>query len=467
MVLVMDLVGLAIGWNGLVLVLVRGCVGGEIYWMDTTVREEGELVEGNFDCVHRTRRRAGRAAASVSSNTIFIGSHAALVFFDATQLDCSTHILYSKAPKGTYPAGAPLAAVHPNPFPSSVMMAPRDDSNASANAFPITEAQLTGHYFETLGYGMYLATCCLCAQTLFWIPQPGGGERLRRRSEIRWLLISVFFFLFVVSTFDDIIGLVHMILAFVKYQGPGGAKGELTNIHEWIHIVRSFDQIGIMIVGDFVLIYRCFVVYGRRWPAIAVSFMLYLAGIAMGIKLINAAITLNSNVIKPWWSAFFAITAAQNVLTTSLLVWRIWRVEHRNAKLRASRDISLSAPVSQPRLRKVIRVVTESGLAYSTLVFVTFVALQATGITFNVIIIRSTPRREDEFIEFAQTERGIAGRAFSGLQFISHATATADQGNTMEIVNINVTIKSTTDRLDDGELQVDAYSTKNDAAKIV
>ena len=78
-----------------------------------------------------------------------------------------------------------------------------------------------------------------------------------------------------------------------------------------------------MIVGDFVLIYRCFVVYGRRWQAIAVSFILYLTGIAMGIKLMsveittsNAAITLNSNVIKPWWSAFFAITAAQNVLTT-------------------------------------------------------------------------------------------------------------------------------------------------------
>ena len=93
MVLVMDLVGLAIGRNGSVLVLVRGCVGGEIYWMDPTAREEGESVEGNFDCVHRTRRRAGRAAASVSSNTIFIGSHAALVFFDVAQLDCSIHIL--------------------------------------------------------------------------------------------------------------------------------------------------------------------------------------------------------------------------------------------------------------------------------------------------------------------------------------------------------------------------------------
>jgi hypothetical protein len=114
------------------------------------------------------------------------------------------------------------------------MIVPRDDSNA----FPITEAQLTGIYFETLTYGMYLVTCCFCAQTLFWIPQPGGGERLRQRSEIQWLLVGIFCFIFVVSTFDDIIGLLHMILAFVKYRGAGGPKEELTNIHDWINIAR-------------------------------------------------------------------------------------------------------------------------------------------------------------------------------------------------------------------------------------
>lgn len=152
-----------------------------------------------------------------------------------------------------------------------------------------------------------------------------------------------------------------------------------------------------MIVGDFVLIYRCYIVYGRRWIVVVPSFMLYLTGIAMAIKLMfveittsNGAITLNSNVIKPWWSAFFAITAAQNVLTTSkltafpvpiayfhvlaLLVWRIWRVEHQNARYRAtvSRTNSMTPP-PQTHLRKVIRVVAESGLAYSTLVFMTFV----------------------------------------------------------------------------------------------
>ncbi|KAF8197780.1 hypothetical protein K438DRAFT_1584679, partial [Mycena galopus ATCC 62051] len=232
----------------------------------------------------------------------------------------------------------------------------------------ITAAQLTGLYFETLAYGMYLVTCCFCAQTLFWIPPPGGVERLRRRGEVRWMLVSIFCLIFVVSMLDDITGMIHIMAAFVRYKGAGGAQEELTNIRDWINIVRVFNQNANMIMGDFVLLYRCYIVYGRRWIVIAPSFMLYLAGIAMTVKLLeaqittrNAAITLTSNIIKPWSSAFFAITAAQNVLTTCMEVSI------------PSRKSSLSAPVHQPQLRKVIRVVGESGLAYSTLVFLTFV----------------------------------------------------------------------------------------------
>ncbi|KAF7348477.1 hypothetical protein MVEN_01365000 [Mycena venus] len=365
------------------------------------------------------------------------------------------------------------------------MITPRDDSNV----FPVTEAQLTGNYFETLTYGMYLVTCCFCARTLFWIPVAGGEERLRRTSEIRWMLVSVFCFIFVVQTFDDIIGLWHNLVAFVKYKGPGGALKDFQNLHDWINIARSFAQTANMIVGDFVLIYRCFIVHGRRWLVIVPSFILYLTGIAMAVKLMvveitvtNAAQTLNSSVIEPWWCAFFAITAAQNVLTTSLLVWRIWRVEHQNARYRGTGARSASiTPIPQPRLRKVIRVVAESGLAYSTLVFMTFVVsvcnsnalypmsdatLQATGITFNVIIVRSTPRRDEQFTTFDQTERGTVvtseasggGRGFSKLQFVSHPAS--NQSKTIDNSGVHVTIKSTTDadRLEDGDSHVETYS---------
>ncbi|KAJ7289590.1 hypothetical protein C8J57DRAFT_1278083 [Mycena rebaudengoi] len=113
------------------------------------------------------------------------------------------------------------------------MIAPRD-----SKLFPITEAQLTGNYFETLTYGMYLVTCCFCARSLFWIPQPEGEERLRPRSEIRWMLVSVFCLIFVVNTFDDLIGLVHNIAALDKYTGPGGSQEELTS-NDWINPARA------------------------------------------------------------------------------------------------------------------------------------------------------------------------------------------------------------------------------------
>ena len=90
---------------------------------------------------------------------------------------------------------------------------------------------------------------------------------------------------------------------------------------------------GNMILGDFILIYRCYIVYARRWSVIVPSSILYLAGISVAIKLCvvegltsNPAITLNSSVIEPWWCAFFAVTAAQNTLTTcmSLLTLMIY-----------------------------------------------------------------------------------------------------------------------------------------------
>lgn len=97
-------------------------------------------------------------------------------------------------------------------------------------------------------------------------------------------------------------------------------------------------------------------------------------------------ITLNSTQVRPWFIAFFAITALQNVLTTSMsfncifvhheivtksegiLILRIWRVE-RESERYLNRSMSSA---NQPRhLRKVIRVIAESGAAYTLMVFIT------------------------------------------------------------------------------------------------
>jgi hypothetical protein len=145
-----------------------------------------------------------------------------------------------------------------------------DNSTTGVDAadpkFPITEAQLTGNFCETLTYGIYLTTCTFCVRTLL-MDQYG---RWRKLHEIRWYLVSVAVILFGVSTFDVIIGLIHNIKAFVDYHGQGGAPEELTNIRDWINVSRvslfflvppsnaqlrqSVAQAVNMIIGDMVLV---------------------------------------------------------------------------------------------------------------------------------------------------------------------------------------------------------------------
>ncbi|KAJ7835011.1 hypothetical protein B0H14DRAFT_2797489 [Mycena olivaceomarginata] len=282
----------------------------------------------------------------------------------------------------------------------------------------LSEAQLLGNWFETLTYGMYFVTCGFCARNLLCI---GPEDRGRRPSEIRWFILSVGITLFVVATFD--------VVAEEEQQK------ELSDISGWINVARTVAQVIQMILGDFVLVSRCYIVYSRRWKVLIPSLILYIGGIAMAIKLVEAQAslkhqetTMDSSDIRPWTETLFCITAV------SLLIWRIWRVEREIEKLR----VSTSGTTNNQPFRKVIRVIAESGFAYTLMVFLTFVVnvcnsnliypfanstLQATGIAFNVIIIRTSPSRDEQFTVFADngpsaTEDGAPTR----LRFHSHIT---------------------------------------------
>jgi hypothetical protein len=104
----------------------------------------------------------------------------------------------------------------------------------SSDPFPITAAQLSGNFCETLFFGMYLVTCTFCARTLL-ITGSGREERWLRPHEIRWLMAAVALILFVILTFDTAIGLLHNFHAFVKSDDP---EEELLNIADWINIAR-------------------------------------------------------------------------------------------------------------------------------------------------------------------------------------------------------------------------------------
>ncbi|KAJ7926792.1 hypothetical protein B0H13DRAFT_2313288 [Mycena leptocephala] len=171
-------------------------------------------------------------------------------------------------------------------------------------SLPLTEAQLLGNWFETLTYGIYFVTCGFCARTLLCI---GPDDRWRKPSEIRVFILSVYIVLFVGATFDVVIGLLHNLHAFVFYTGEVEQPK-----------YSRISQTGSTSPG-------CYIVYSRRWKVLIPSLILYLGGIAMGIKHIETQVslnhanaTMNSPEIRPWWFALFCITVVQNTLTTGM-----------------------------------------------------------------------------------------------------------------------------------------------------
>ncbi|EKM77395.1 hypothetical protein AGABI1DRAFT_130477 [Agaricus bisporus var. burnettii JB137-S8] len=274
--------------------------------------------------------------------------------------------------------------------------------------FPIDAAQLAGILCETFFYGIYLVTCGFCAQTLLLMGSSNQSER-----RVRWMMASFAITFFLVSTWDVSIGILHLFRAFIAAEDP---LVEFNKVADWINIARALNQSFTVLLSDFILIYRCWIVYGRRWLIVTPSIVLYLGAIAMTIKVTE--IEVNPHAVQPvtmaicpWNTTMFGVNAAQNVLTTSMLVWRIWRTgKEVDRCINYPEDSGLNA--YRPRyIQKSMRAIVESGLIYTTTVFVTFLvsatgsnaiyipadmSLQTAGIVFNLIIVRSIGRNNQK-----------------------------------------------------------------------
>jgi hypothetical protein len=105
----------------------------------------------------------------------------------------------------------------------------------SANLFLITAAQLAGTLSETLFYGVYLVTCMFCTQTLLRTSKYDGEAQWVRLRDVRWMAVSIAMILFLASTWDLSIGILHLFNTFVKAQESIVVFNKVT---DWINIAR-------------------------------------------------------------------------------------------------------------------------------------------------------------------------------------------------------------------------------------
>ncbi|KAF7356027.1 Carboxylic ester hydrolase [Mycena venus] len=267
-------------------------------------------------------------------------------------------------------------------------------------AIPLGVAELLGPIFGAMMYGIHIVTFGVALRKLL-TTQSG---RWKRGSEIKWIMVVVSCLLFIIATLDLVMAIITIVQAFVLYTGPGGADHIFTHSAGYQTMTKSFCVGFQSLLGDAILIYRCWFLWNRSWLVITLPLLIWLGNIATVVRFLDLLAEATqgliiSSAVQPWVQAFWALTISVNVMTTSLIVGRIWMVDRQNKKL----GIDINRP--QTTLGHAMRNIIESGMIYTVVSIFALVTeilgsnltypashleIHSVGITFNLIIIRAS-----------------------------------------------------------------------------
>ncbi|KAJ2931461.1 hypothetical protein H1R20_g5577, partial [Candolleomyces eurysporus] len=189
--------------------------------------------------------------------------------------------------------------------------------------------------------------------------------RKREPGSVTPVTSRVFFWavilMFLTATFHEFITTYRLLRAYGWILGPLGTPISYyrQNLY-WDNHAHS-AMIGIMIwLGDALVIYRCYIIWGQKLYVIAVPLLLLLVKMGFNITLdvwFGNTFTSYENIL-PIIEAVYPINFAQNVLTTGLIAYKIFR-QHRTSK---SIGLTVSHRIS---LIQVMRIIVESALLYT------------------------------------------------------------------------------------------------------
>ncbi|KAJ3827732.1 hypothetical protein EV361DRAFT_301166 [Lentinula raphanica] len=287
-----------------------------------------------------------------------------------------------------------------------------------ADSLGISEAQLLGLFLASVFWGMLLITFVHAMQCFLWDIERG---ELKSASKLNWPMLIVALLLMTISTLDLSLGLMHCIEAFILYNGPGGSDARFTGLTDWVNIVRTCCMASGKAISDGVLVYRCWVVCNHSKAVVVLPVLLWLGGCSMSIFIVyleasagNPKVVLTDGMSKitSGITVGWTLSLVNNIITTGIIIYRIWRVDKANvlygiqgqdSTLQGNHRFFTRKNRKRTRLQNVIRIVIESGMMYTTIAFMTFITfvvgsnsfyttsdaeLQILSMAFNLIIIR-------------------------------------------------------------------------------
>ncbi|KAN0082388.1 hypothetical protein V8E55_008183 [Tylopilus felleus] len=265
-----------------------------------------------------------------------------------------------------------------------------ESSNMSVTGIPLDKAELLSVLLESLLYGFSLL---MFGATIWTLLSHRYTHQINRR------MFTAACALLLCSTAHLIIDIIRIMEGLILYRDtyPGGPISYFSNVSQWTFVTKNYLFTAQTLIGDGVVLYRCYMVWQSKLIMILPA-LLWCASAATGIgSPYTASKVTQSEVfggaLSQWITAFWATALATNLLTTLLLVCRIWYVDHKATRLRAH----------QSQLRPILHVLVDAGAIYSLTLLVALVCF-VTGsngqyvmldmvtpiisITFYMVIIR-------------------------------------------------------------------------------
>ncbi|KAF7330218.1 hypothetical protein MVEN_02458900 [Mycena venus] len=225
-------------------------------------------------------------------------------------------------------------------------------------------ARLIALFVSCVLYGILLTTFVPCLRSLLF--SASRKFQVKSRHEIKFPILGATVLMFLVSTFSAVLSMQDVIDAFITYNGPGGALEFYGAAHTvnvgWMHWMPAVDDTIQVILGDGLLIYRCYVLYDRNLRAIAAPAVTWIGLVAMSITssvreaTLKGGESLNDPSVLPFLSATLLLTFLTSIITTYLIIHRLLTVEFRPA---------IRGPIRPHILTQIATIFFETGLIYT------------------------------------------------------------------------------------------------------
>ncbi|KAL1660367.1 hypothetical protein EV715DRAFT_245309 [Schizophyllum commune] len=258
---------------------------------------------------------------------------------------------------------------------------------------PLDTAYLTAIWLETLFYGINI---CLFFSYVYIL-------RFRRTRKISSVVFWVAVLMFLFSSVHVSLGFARLIWGFIdRRNDPGGPAGYFSDVSHPPNVAKVTIHTVNSILGDSIVVWRCWHVWGRNWKVCVFPAMLILGSAISGFGqayIFANAKTIHSafnDTLEKWNGSVFILSLVTNVIVTTLIAARIWFL---------ARETGGHILSTKFRYTKVLVIVIESAMIYSaaliieiTLYFIGSNAFyivydpiaQLTGIVPTMIIVMST-----------------------------------------------------------------------------